>query len=69
MISQSDFANWQLDPVTIAFRQACLERVEDSKEILSVSAGIDSDADNYLRGFIAAYNEIRQFRIEDEDND
>lgn len=65
MISKSDFDNWKADPVTKAFWEACQYRIEDAKEILATSAGLDGVNDNFTRGFIAAYNEIRQFRYED----
>jgi len=61
----SDFQNWSSDPVTKAFYQACQIRVEDAKELLSASAGIDAVNDNYNRGFIAAYIEMQQFHVED----
>jgi len=64
-ISPSDFDNWKADPVTKAFFTACYERVEDAKEILSTTAGTDQVTDNYLRGFIQAYREIPQFRMDD----
>jgi len=67
MISKSDFLNWKADPVTQAFFDACEIRVEDAKEILATSAGCDSISDNFYRGFIAAYTEIPQIRVDGED--
>ncbi len=68
-ITKSDFADWQLNKVTKAFFQAALERVEDCKDVLASSAGIDSVQDNLLRGMVHAYREMREFRIDfDEDN-
>lgn len=69
MISRKDFDNWRLDPVTIAFMEACQYRIEDSKEMLVSSAGLDPNYDNFLRGFITAYNEIKEFKVDElEDN-
>ena len=68
-ISQSDFENWKADPVTKAFFQAAEIRVEECKQLLSHTAGIYANSDNYLRGFIAAYREIPDFRVEDTTND
>ena len=66
-ISESDFLNWKSDPVTQAFFQACEERVEDAKEMLATSAGMDSVNDSVYRGFILAYREMQDFRIENND--
>lgn len=68
MISKSDFDNWRSDLVTKAFFLACEQRVEDAKEILSTSAGINPIEDNLLRGFIRAYREMQEFRVEDTDD-
>lgn len=63
--SRSDFENWKADPVTKAFFLAAKERIEDAKEVLSVSAGLNATEDNLLRGLIAAYREMQDFRIDD----
>ena len=68
-ISQSDFENWKADIVTKAFFQACQQRVEDAKNILATQAGINSNEDNLIRGFIRAYQEMQEFRVEDTEDD
>lgn len=68
MISTSDFENWKADHVTKAFMDAAEDRVEEAKELLATSAGMDSLNDNYLRGFIQAYREIQDFRVENLDD-
>ena len=65
VITASDFLDWKSNPVTKAFIEACNERVEDAKNTLAISAGIDSTQDNLLRGFILAYREMQEFRNED----
>lgn len=67
MISLSDYENWKTDPVTRAFFEACQDRIEDAKELLAYSAGQDPVQDNFNRGFIAAYEEIKQFRVDFEE--
>ena len=64
-MTSSDFQNWKLDPVTRAFYEACTIRVEDAKDILAASAGLDSVQDNFNRGFIAAYLEMQDFHVDD----
>ncbi|MDE2000888.1 MAG: hypothetical protein KGI52_18400 [Burkholderiales bacterium] len=66
-LTRSDFENWKADPVTKAFFYACQERIEDAKNILANQAGINSVEDNLLRGFIRAYQEMQEFRVEDEE--
>jgi len=63
----SDFKNWTLDPVTKAFYEACRIRIQDAKDNLAVGAGLDSAQDNFNRGFIYAYEEMQQFRMEEEE--
>lgn len=69
MITKSDWDTWKSDPVTKAFLEACVQRVEDSKEILAVDAGINPDNDNFMRGFIHAYREIQNFSVEEVNDD
>lgn len=65
MISKSEWSDWKASVVTRAFFAAAEERVEDAKDVLADSAGQDSDLDNFYRGFIRAYREMQDFRIED----
>lgn len=64
-VSYEDFKLWKTEPVTEAYFSACIERIEEAKDILSVEAGINPDKDNYFRGFIQAYREMLDFRVED----
>ena len=65
-ISKAEFIDWKNGLVTEAFFGAAKEREEDTKELLAMSAGLDPEQDNFLRGFIAAYREMRNFTVEDE---
>lgn len=62
---KAEWLDWKSNPVTIAFHEACLERIEEGKDILFSSAGLDSNKDNFMRGFIQAYREMLDFRVED----
>lgn len=66
MITKEEWVDWKNDPVTEAFMETVNERIEDAKEILANSAGIDNANDNFMRGFIKAFNEMLDFRVEDE---
>lgn len=65
IITKDEWIDWKNSPVTRAFYQACEIRVADATDILVQSAGLDQISDNFYRGFIQAYNEIKDFRIED----
>ena len=65
MISIGDFQSWRQNEVTKAFMQAASERIFDAVMNLSVTAGMDVNQDNFMRGFIAAYRELENFRIDD----
>lgn len=65
IITKSEWQDWKQNNVTRAFLAAVDMRVEDAKDILSVSAGQEPDQDNYFRGFIAAYREMLEFRVDD----
>jgi len=67
VITKDEFVGWKNDQVTEAFYEACKTRLEDAKEILIGQAGLDSDLDNFYRGFIHAYKEMLGFTIEDFD--
>lgn len=67
IITKQEWQDWKINPVTKAFFQAATVRVEDAKDILAQSAGLDSVADNFNRGFIQAYIEMFDFRIDDLD--
>ena len=66
-VSKEDFITWKEDPVTKAFYEACADRSLDAKEILAAQAGLDPANDNFYRGFIYAYNEIFDFRVEENE--
>ena len=68
-ITVGDFQQWKENPVTKAFMWAAQERIEDGMNVLSTTAGMDLIQDNYMRGFIAAYRELEQFRIDDIEGD
>lgn len=65
VVTVSDFIDWKANSVTKAFFEACRYRIEDAKDVLASSAGINSAEDNVLRGFIRAYQEMQDFRIDD----
>ena len=69
IISKSEWIDWKANPVTKAFFEATQNRIEETKDVLSYSAGLDPITDNFNRGFIQAYREMQDFRIEDLDED
>ena len=69
IITTEEWADWKANPVTKGFYAACNQRIEDCKDLLAGSAGIDMVQDNFYRGFIAGYSEMFGFRIEDLDDE
>jgi len=67
VIKASEFYEWKKNPVTLAFMYAANERISDAMNVLSTTAGLSSIEDNYMRGFIQAYRELEDFRIDDLD--
>jgi hypothetical protein len=65
-MNYSDWKTWRDEPITHMFFEACEERVEDAKEVLANTAGLDSTQDSFYRGFIRAYMEMQDFRIDEE---
>lgn len=66
-MTKQDWLDWRQNPVTDAFYEACVSRIEEGKEILSTSAGVNQDQDNFMRGFIQAYREMLDFRVEEDE--
>ena len=65
VISTTDFYNWKSDPVTTMVMITVNERIEQAKNLLAGSAGLDPNNDNYLRGYIAACNDLLGVDFED----
>jgi hypothetical protein len=66
-MTKEDWLVWKSDPITKMFYEACEERIEDAKELLVNSAGLEPTQDNFYRGFVYAYREMQDFRVEDEE--
>lgn len=65
-MNRVEWLDWKTQSVTKAFYEACNERIEDAKELLALSAGIDPDQDNMIRGIIKAYREMIEFEVYDD---
>lgn len=65
MISKDDLYLWKNEPITQAWFEACETRINDAKDILGTTAGIDPVTDNFYRGFIQAYREMLEFSVEE----
>ena len=65
IVTYSEWLDWRKSPVTKAFYDACLERIDDAKNQLAFSAGLDQAQDNFYRGFVHGYIEMLDFRVEE----
>jgi hypothetical protein len=63
-LTKADFDDWKSNKVTKSFFQAAEERVDDCKEMLASSAGIDTLQDRFLVGMVQAYREMQDFRVD-----
>ena len=63
-LTKADFDDWKSHKVTKAFFQAAAERVDDCKEMLANSAGVDTLQDRFLVGMVQAYREMQEFRVD-----
>lgn len=64
VISSTDFYNWKSDPVTTMMMIVINQRIDQAKDLLASSAGINSNQDNYLRGYIASNIDILNIDLE-----
>jgi len=65
MSLKSEFLDWKTNMITVAYFEAIHERIKDATAGLIESAGLDNAQDNFWRGFIHAYGEMLDFRVED----
>lgn len=64
-ISKLDFQQWKSSPVTEAFLSACQDQLKSANDSLIQRAGLDSNDDNFYRGYIRAYLEVMDLTLED----
>lgn len=64
VISSTEFYNWKSDPVTTMMMIVINQRIDQAKDLLASSAGVDSNQDNYLRGYIASNLDILNIDLE-----
>lgn len=64
-ISKLDFQQWKASPVTSAFLSACQDQLKTANDALIRSAGLNSNDDNFYRGYIRAYLEVMDLTLED----
>lgn len=64
VINSTDFYNWKSDPVTTMMMIVINDRINQAKDLLASSAGVDSNQDNYLRGYIASNYDILNIDLE-----
>lgn len=57
-VSKDEFQQWKGSPVTEEIFEEIQQRIDDAKEILGQSAGLNPEQDRLLCGMILAYNEI-----------
>ena len=64
-VTREEFLQWKDSPVTKAVMATVEYRIEEAKEILAASAGVEPDADRMCVGMIRAFREVLDISFED----
>lgn len=65
MISKEEFLEWKNSMVTQEFLKSIELRIEEIKENLVVSAGVEPLQDRFLAGMVHAYKEVKDVAMEE----
>jgi len=57
-LSKEEFQDWKQSPSTMAFFEVVINRIEDCKDMLAESAGVDQGQDRFFAGMIRAFREV-----------
>lgn len=57
-LSKEEFSEWKSSFATKQFFESVIVRIEDAKDVLSATAGLDSLQDRYIAGMIQAFREV-----------
>ncbi len=71
VMTQSEFDAWKHHFITKEFFLLVQTRIEDVKDLLAGSAGLDQNEDNFRRGYVTGMNDILDFYVTlpQEEND
>jgi hypothetical protein len=71
MLSKDDFQSWKGNEVTYAFMLSMHQRVQDLKETLAGTAGVDPLQDRFICGMIRAFSEVIHVEVDEviQEND
>ena len=64
-LSKEEFQDWKQSPATEAVFEIVVNRIEDCKDMLAESAGVDSSQDRFFAGMIRAFREVLAVNWED----
>ncbi len=57
-VTKEEFSQWLEHPVTRSVFRVVADKIEDAKELLSVSAGLQPDSDRFHCGMIQAFRDV-----------
>lgn len=63
-ITRQEFQEWKNHAITKEVFLEVRQRIEDCKEILGATAGIDPDKDRLMCGMIQAFRDILEIDVE-----
>lgn len=68
-MTYEDFKDWKSNPVTKQISAGLEARIDDLKDTLATSAGVDSLHDRFLAGYIQATRDFLDIKLEEIAND
>lgn len=64
-LSKEEFLEWKQSQSTQAVFEIVINRIEDCKDLLAESAGVDPGQDRFISGMIRAFREVLAVNWED----
>lgn len=64
-LTKEEFQDWKQSTATEAVFEIVINRIEDCKDMLAESAGVDPGQDRFFAGMIRAFREVLAVNWED----
>lgn len=68
-MTQQDFVDWQRHPMTMSLFTSLHNMIQDGREELGRTAGLDSLSDRFKVGMLKAYEDVLELTFEEVSND
>ena len=64
MIAKEEYSDWKMHPVTKQLYEDMSLRINEFRDMLETSAGLDSIEDSTIRGVLAGFREVLEWKPE-----